>query len=272
MTAPGRAHRPGGTRAPALAVLIAAAAVLTACAGSPRPPVAAPGTSAAAAPSSAAPTPSPSPEDTRPAGRCLDDYPGQIPDAVFLVGSLTAEGLRENGICYRLAPPPPGEQEPPSWDSLPRVCPTGAHASDALIADRRGINRIWNSAPKPDEHWTVSYDHTVTRYDGRGAVDYLAELRAAVKRCGPYTEHGVRHDYAIVSGPKLGDESLRMTLHRRHLREPEGMPQEATYYISVVRRGAYVGVVVDHGWEGSPTHDAAIFDVMAQAAKRLPAA
>lgn len=269
MAAPQRdrtAHRPVRTRALAAVLLTAA---LAACGGT-QPPTAAPATSAAA-PTSAAPSPSPSPEDTLPADRCLDDYPGQIPDAVFLVGSLTAEGLRENGICYRVAPPP-GEQEPRGWDPLPRVCPTGTHASDKLIADRRGIHRVWNSAAKPDELASVSYDHTVTRYTGTGAAGYLAELRAAVQRCGPYTEQNVRYDYAIVSGPKLGDESLRMTLHRRYLRHQEGMPQEAKYYISVVRRGAYVGVVLDHGWEGEPTRSAAILDVMAQAAKLLPTA
>lgn len=75
-----------------------------------------------------------------------------------------------------------------------------------------------------------------------------------------------------MPGPKLGDESLRLTLQRRYPRKPEGQPQQGTYYISVVRTGSYVGVVFDHGWEGEPTRSAAILDAMAQAAKLLPTA
>ncbi|MFD0595202.1 hypothetical protein ACFQZ4_24890 [Catellatospora coxensis] len=255
-----------------IAVALAVLSALVACGPAPRPvpPAASP---TATAQGSAAPTaePTATPGEPEPSSRCLDRYPAAIPDAVFLPGTLPHENMSDSRLCYTLRPAQPGEEDWPEPDHLPRVCAAPVHASDALIADRRGYTRLFDSDPSEAGLSTVAYDHTVTRYTGTGAVDYLAEVRRDVQRCGAYTRGDATHEYRIVSGPRLGDESLRMTVRRRWVRAQEGMPREATYYVSVVRRGTHVSVVLDHGWEGAATSPAEIFKVMAEAAERTPA-
>lgn len=252
-----------------VAVAVAGLSVLVAC-GAAAPQPSPPATSSAPS-ASALPSVDPGTPEPEPSSRCRDSYPGRIPDAAFLPGTLSHEDMNGSRLCYALRPPAPGEEDVPEGDHLPRVCATPVHASDALIADRRGYTRLFDSDPSEAGLSTAAYDHTVTRYTGTGAADYLAELRRDVQRCGAYNRAEARHEYKIVSGPRLGDESLRMTVHRRWLRAQEATPREATYYVSVVRRGDHVSVVLDHGWEGAPTRTAEIFKVMAEAAKRTPA-
>lgn len=254
-----------------IAVSVAVLSALVACgpaAPGPGSPATSPSATSPSATASAVPSAAPS--EPEPSSRCLDRYPGSIPDTAFLPGTLSHEDMDGNRLCYALRPPLPGEEDVPEQDHLPHVCATPVHASDTLIADRRGYTRLFDSDPSADGLSTAAYDHTVTRYGGTGAADYLAELRRDVQRCGAYTRGGATHEYRIVSGPRLGDESLRMTVHRRWVRAQEGMPREATYYVSVVRRGNHVSVLLDHGWEGTPTRTAEIFKVMAEAAQRTP--
>ena len=215
-------------------------------------------------PPSATPTPSASQAaPSKPVG-CLDRYPGLIPSTVFL-----ADATADTALCYRAKSPPPGEPTFPTPDYLPRVCATMSHPSDSLITDRRGIEVMFNDGTDTSPS-TSRYFHTVTQYSGSGAQDYLAELRQAVGRCDGYPRDGTRYEYAIVSGPKLGDEAIRMTVYKRLTQTPESGPREGTFYISVVRRGHYVSVVFDRGWEGHPTRSSVIFDVMEKASERLP--
>lgn len=207
-----------------------------------------------------------SPEPS-PSSDCLDRYPARIPTGAFLT-----EVTADNALCY--APPSPAPGEPKPAPALPTICARTTHASDALIADRRGANVMYSYRGSTTPR---VYLHTVTKYRGVGAQDYLAELRRDAGRCGDYLDgvkgvSGAKYDYAIVAGPKLGDESIRLTM-RRTLQEPELdiTPRSATFYISVVRKGAYVSVVFDQGWEGRPSDSTAIFDVMRRAALRLPA-
>ncbi|GAB4056511.1 hypothetical protein [Catellatospora paridis] len=265
MTAPNLTRR--GTAALALVAALAAASA-GGCDRPGPPSASAPAsvTPTASASPSSAPSPQPSPEPT-PDDRCLDTYPGAIADAAFLPGTF---GEEKADLCYHVRPARPGEEEWPEEDHLPRVCATGTLPSEALVADRRGGRRLWNSSSTPGEYSTEVYDHTVTRYSGNGARAYLADLRAAVNRCGAYSRDGARYDYSLVTAPKLGDESLRLALHRRFLQPQEASPREARYLIAVIRRGDHVAVVFDHGWEGTPTRDPAITDVFTQAARLLP--
>ncbi|WP_155369289.1 hypothetical protein [Catellatospora vulcania] len=255
-----------------LAVSALVAALAGGCDRPGPPPVTAPasGTSQTLAPASPEPTgqPSAQPSPEPPAGgRCLDTYPGLIADALFLPGTFTED---RGELCYHVRPAPPGEPDPAGYDILPRVCATGTLPSEALVADRRGGRRLWNSSSTPGEISTDSYDHTVTRYSAGGARNYLADLRAAVNRCGSYTRDGARYEYSLVTAPKLGDESLRLVLHHRYLQPQEASPREARYLIAVIRRGDHVAVVFDHGWEGTPTRTAAITTVFTDAARLLP--
>ncbi|WP_144119864.1 hypothetical protein [Catellatospora sichuanensis] len=265
MTAPNIAWRRSATLP--LAVMLAAAFAVG-CDRPGAPSASAPpsGTPRVSAPPSSTPTPQPSPEPST-EDRCLDTYPGAIADAAFLPGTFGAE---QADLCYRVRPARPGEEDWPAEDHLPQVCASGTLPSEALVADRRGGHRLWNSSSTPGETSTAVYDHTVTRYAGTGARGYLADLRAAVNRCGAYTRDGARYEYSVVSAPKLGDESLRLVLHRRYLQPQEATPREARYLIAVIRRGDHVAVVFDHGWEGTPTRDRAIIDVFTQAAHLLP--
>ncbi|MEU8078246.1 hypothetical protein AB0B31_22685 [Catellatospora citrea] len=251
-----------------LAALALAATLAGGCDRPRSPSASAPasGTPQASAPTSAAASPQPSPEPSAD-DRCLDTYPGAIADTAFLPGTF---GEEKGDLCYQVRPARPGEEEWPEEDHLPRVCATGTLPSEALVADRRGGRRLWNSSSTPGEFSTDVYDHTVTRYSGSGARGYLADLRAAVNRCGAYTRDGARYDYSLVSAPKLGDESLRLALTRRYVQPQEGMPREARYLIAVIRRGDHVAVVFDHGWEGTPTRTPAITAVFTQSARLLP--
>lgn len=215
--------------------------------------------------SSPSPSPSPSPSvapEPSPGSDCLDRYPAQIPAGVFLT-----EVTADNTICY--APPSPAAGEPRPQPVLPTICARPSHASDALIADRRGVNVMFSYE---DSTTPRVYAHTVTKYRGTGAQSYLAELRQAAQRCGGYLDGGVKYEYAIVSAARLGDDSIRLRLRRTFQQaEPDLVPRSATFFISVVRKDSYVSVVFDQGWEGRPSRSTAIFDVMRQAAGRLPA-
>jgi len=211
-------------------------------------------------------SPEPSSEPS-PSSDCLDRYPAQIPTSAFLT-----EVSADNALCY--AQPGPASDAPRPAPVLPTICARPSHASDALITDRRGFNVMYSYKGTPTPR---VYSHTVTKYRGSGARDYLTELRRDVDRCGGYLDgvegvSGAKYDYAIVSGPTLGDDSIRLTM-RRTLQESELdiTPRSATFYISVVRKGAYVSAVFDQGWEGRPSDSTAIFDVMRRAVMRLPA-
>lgn len=212
--------------------------------------------------------PTPDPSASTSAGtnlpRCVDNYPGKIPDTVFL-----ADNLAENALCFRTRAPLPGEETWETHDRLPEACLTPSHPSDALILDRRGIEGSFDDGSGAGSPAISKYSHTVTQYSGTGAADYLAEVRAAVGQCDKYTRKNWRYDYSIISGQPLGDESILLTMKLTYLGVPEGMPKEATFRISVVRFGSNVSVLFDWGWEGYPSATPALNQLMSQAATKL---
>jgi RNA polymerase sigma-70 factor (ECF subfamily) len=220
-------------------------------------------------PTSPPPTlPTPDPSASTSTGttspRCIDNYPGKIPDTVFL-----ADNLAENALCFRTRAALPGEETWETHDRLPEACLTPAHPSDAMILDRRGIEGSFDDGAGVGSPAISKYSHTVTQYSGTGAADYLAEVRNAVSQCNKYTRKNWQYDYAIVSGAPLGDESIMLTVKQTYLGVPEGFPKEATFRISVVQVGSNVSVLFDWGWEGSPSLTPALNQLMARAAGKL---
>ncbi|GIG02443.1 hypothetical protein [Catellatospora citrea] len=169
---------------------------------------------------------------------------------------------------YLCGKPATGDAE----HALPTVCPDGADAGAASILGRRGI--LAYLEPVQEGYTPNTYFHTVTEYTApEAATAYLAGLRAAVAACGEYRVGSVRYDYAVTDGPALGDESLTLTRTVKVDPPAEGTPELAMFQIWVVRVGAYVSVVTDHGWEGSPTSNAEVEldPVLAQAEAKLSA-
>ncbi|GAA1366490.1 hypothetical protein [Catellatospora chokoriensis] len=189
-----------------------------------------------------------------------------IPAKALVSG--TSRDAPDIPLEYRCGEPATGDAE----HALPKVCPDGADAGAASILGRRGI--LAYLKPVQEGYTPNTYFHTVTEYTAPGAATaYLAGLRAAVAACGEYRVGSLRYDYAVTDGPPLGDESLTLTRTIKVDPPAEGMPELAMFQIWVVRVGAYVSVVTDHGWEGSPTSNAEVEldPVLAQAEAKLSA-
>ncbi|BCJ71715.1 hypothetical protein CS0771_12590 [Catellatospora sp. IY07-71] len=220
-------------------------------------------TTSPAAPTSAAPSASPSPAAPPTAGCPGGAYTEQIPARALVDGN--APSMEDHVLAYRCGRAPSED----AARALPRVCKSGSHVSDRSILGRRGIY-AYLKPPQPD-HVPSSYFHTVTRYTAPEAASaYLAELRAALARCGDgYADGGVRFAYSLVDGTGAGDESLMLTLKVTYDEAVEGAPQEALFPVSVVRVGDHVSVVFDVGWEGSPTPPKDLDPVFTKAVEKL---
>jgi hypothetical protein len=110
---------------------------------------------------------------------------------------------------------------------------------------------------------------TITKYAYGGAREYLAELRGAVGRCPSVNRNGTAHRHRIIARGFAGDESLLITrtfLTRYRQDQPF---HEATYRMAVVRIGAVVLVLYDHGWENSAISPTYFEQVAAAAVRRL---
>ncbi|GAA1609009.1 hypothetical protein ACFQY4_00420 [Catellatospora bangladeshensis] len=220
-------------------------------------------TTSPAAPASAPPSASPSPAAPPTAGCPGGSYTVQIPTKALVNGN--APGMEDHALAYRCGRAPSGD----AARALPRVCKSGSHVSDRSILGRRGVY-AYLKPPQPD-YVPSSYFHTVTRYTAPEAASaYLAELRAAVARCGDgYADGAARYAYSLVDDTGAGDESLMLTLKVTYDEPIEGAPQEALFSISVIRVGDHVSVVFDVGWEGSPTPPKDLDPVLTKAVEKL---
>lgn len=248
------------------AVIAAGAAVLLPALGRLAPDqVTFPSGSAVGSPSAQTSPPSPSAPASPSAAGCPGGrYAETIPAAALVSG--THPSAPDQPLDYRCGRPPGDNAE----RALPEVCPDRKDDGDASILARRGIHAYLK--PVKEGYTPNTYFHTVTKYTATEAASaYLAGLRAAVDGCGGHRSGDIRYDYAVVSGPALGDESLALTVTVTLDRPVEGTPTQATFRISVVRVGSYVSVVHDSGWEGSPSSDAELGPVLAQAAAKLSA-
>ncbi|HTJ35298.1 MAG TPA: hypothetical protein VL738_18895 [Dactylosporangium sp.] len=140
---------------------------------------------------------------------------------------------------------PPGAPQ----ERLPAPCTTMSNPSDAQITQRHSGDGL-TYFDLDRQQGSTTFGETRTRYSGSGAATYLAEVRQAVARCtsvqrprgGSGGLQTVR--YRQVSANTLGgDESL--LLSRTSVSD--------TYLIAVIRLGDVVVVVMDYGWEGSPS-------------------
>lgn len=212
---------------------------------------------------SASPSASPSPAAPPTAGCPGGAYTVQIPAKALVAG--TAPGMEDQPLGYRCGRQPSGD----AAYALPRICKGGgAPDSDRSILGRRGIY-AYLKPPKPD-YVPSAYFHTVTRYTApQAASAYLTELRADTAACGGYRDANKRYAFSLVDGTGAGDESLELTLTLTYDEPVEGAPQEARFTISVIRVGAYVSVVFDNGWEGSPTPPKDLDPVLTAAVTKL---
>ncbi|GAB4056513.1 hypothetical protein [Catellatospora paridis] len=209
-------------------------------------------------PSTSAPSSAPPPTAGCPGGK----FTKTIPAKVLVSG--TNRDVPDIPLEYHCGKPATGDAK----KALPKVCPDQSDAGDTSILGRRGI--LAYLKPVQEGYTPNTYFHTVTEYTApEAAAAYLAGLRAAVAACGEYRVGSLRYDYAVTDGPALGDESLTLAMSVKVDPPAEGTPELATFRISVVRVGAYVSVVTDHGWEGDPTPDAELDPVPTQAAARL---
>ena len=93
------------------------------------------------------------------------------------------------------------------------------------------------------------YAETMTRYSANGAQEYLAELRQSLARCSSVQRDGITVRYRQVSTGQLGgDESILAT--RTY---PTSNGPQITFRIAAIRFGDVVLVVLDQGWEGTPS-------------------
>jgi hypothetical protein len=169
--------------------------------------------------------------------------------------------------CY-----PPGIL---SWfEKMPAPCTTTEHPSERKVLKRHAGERSAMFVGTTGEFVpdasvpvvgpaTTMYGATFTRYSTDGASQYLAEIRAAVNRCPSVSrlaEEGrsqrVTWRYRVVSTNTLGG-SESLLLSRTYYRQAEvesSIPAgDVTYLIAVVRVFDTIVVVVDHGWESSPS-------------------
>src|SRR6266508_879354 len=220
--------------------------------GSPSGPAASqsPGIeSASPAPATSAP-PSPgatgSPSHTKPA-------PTTIPDNAFLQLADTNGDERPTKV--------------PSDTMLPSLC--GAkYASDSSIQVRRTMHIVYWADRHPAG--TVpdgTFDETITTYRSDGAVQFVAQLRAAVTACPTQTRDGTTFQHRLLSGTPYGDESILIAV-RYPTRDPEGRPTggDDVRLISVVRVGGVVMVLYEQGWEAGWSADRAVVDTFTKTA------
>lgn len=150
-------------------------------------------------------------------------------------------------------------------EKLPAPCATTSHPSESRKLARKSAG--WYPMVSgedgrligPDDVGvspaTTGFGETLTRYSGNGAAQYLAEVVAAVGRCSSVrrstgeTQPGtlvIR--YRLVSRDTLGgDQSLLLS------RTYTSFAGEQTFPIAVVRVGDVVVVLMDYGWESTPS-------------------
>lgn len=205
-------------------------------------------------------SPSPSPSVEPVGAGCEDLFPKQLPVALF-------PGTTDLEVCFN--PKPTGDPVPQPVH-FPRPCLAMSHASDRQITDRRGYEMFFDEgatgSPSP-----TNYSHTVTKYGVGGAEAYLQELRDAMSRCQAYTVDGVRHDFVPLDAFGANADRLVIRYSRHYLQKPEASPQDSAYLVVVERVGDYVVVIYDRGWEGIPSKDTTITQVIADAVAAVKA-
>src|SRR5262245_44861902 len=149
---------------------------------------------------------------------------------------------------------------------LPDPCghDLGDHTSSVVA--RRAIEVMFDDNPANVDAETSMYRHIVTAYrDDAAASAYLSSLRPASRDCPERTLEHSMWRYSITSSTAQGIElSVRRTYG-----QPETVPRQATFRISVIRSGARVSVLTDVGWEGNPTYPAAVIALVHAAADQL---
>jgi hypothetical protein len=196
------------------------------------------------APSSPAATGSPS--RTKPA-------PTTIPNSAFLQLADTNGDERPTEV--------------PSDNMLPSLC--GAkYPSDSSIQARRSMHIVYWAHQHPAG--TVpdgTFAETITTYRSDGAVQFVAQLRAAVTACPTQTRNGTTYRHRLLSGSAYGDESILIEM-RSPTRDPYGQPigGDDVRLISVVRVAGVVMVLYEQGWEAGWSADPGVVDTFTKTA------
>jgi hypothetical protein len=193
--------------------------------------------------------PSPAPAISQvPVIKCTDPYPKELPETLFKIGFQRFEHCFHPDSLTDPADGPVG---------LPKPCRPMAHASDALILDRRGMDVFVDDGAEIQGQ-PVVHSHTVTKYRPGGAQSYLTELREALDRCGPYTRGSVTYDYKTLTGFGTGPDRVAIRLEWVDPQADETRAREGSALILAERAGDHVVVIHDRGWEVFASRDATI--------------
>jgi hypothetical protein len=150
---------------------------------------------------------------------------------------------------------------------LPSLC--GAkYASDSSIQARRTMHIVYWKGKHPAG--TVpdgTFDETITTYRSDGAVQFVAQLRAAVAACPTQTRSGTTYRHRLLSGWAHGDEAILIEM-KSPTRDPEGklIGGDDVRLISVVRIGGVVMVLYEQGWEAGWSAERAVVDTFTRTA------
>jgi hypothetical protein len=178
---------------------------------------------------------------------------GPVPDRAFLQLADTNGDERPTEVS--------GE------NMLPSLC--GAKfPSDSSILTRRTMHiTYWKSRQPAGTLPDGTFDETITSYRSDGAVQFIAQLRAAVATCATETSNGTTYKHRLISGSKHGDESI--LIERRYpARNDAGelVGGDEVRLVSVVRIGNVVMTLYEQGWEAGWTAEPAVVDTFTRTA------
>jgi hypothetical protein len=214
--------------------------------------------SATAPPSTTPPSSTPPSSTAPPSTATLSPGPvptGPIPDRAFLQAADT------NGDKVSNATSP----------SLPPFC-GAAYPSDSKIMHRRTRWMYYRSTPQMDMVPSGQFDETIATYRPGGAVQYMKDLRRAVRGCSSEKLSGVTYRYRLVTATQRGDDSILIEQRRRALPYVPGdtpPPGDDVFQISVVRIGDAVMLLSEGEYERAIPDPAAVDHTTEVAVSRL---
>jgi hypothetical protein len=205
-------------------------------------------------------SPSQSPDMVPVSGECA--YPSaSIPDTV-MVRDVFRAGAGVTQTCVDRG------ADDGYFEYLPDPCGSELGVKTSSIVARRAIEVTFDDDPGNADVQTSMYRHTVTIYNSSDAASaYLSSVRAAVRECPTRDLRSWTWKYAIISST-----ARNLELSVRHIAEQPvegGVPQQATFRVSVYRSGPRVSVVSDVGWEGHPSLKSAVDALVRTAAEQL---